>query len=209
MVRRLAIAICASLALIGAAQAADTFRDLQSYGDCLVEHGVKIARKLRVPADRASDLAQKDCKFVGDWSADEGGFSDGVIYTIERRLAQGNSQDDLVARLEGTWARDRKTCSLYLSGELERRGYDTATLSRFNVAMMRDGNFEMLAIPVRCKFSNIWNATGDSFSIPAMCQVKDYPQHPALATVALKSSSAISIKLQGDNFGPINIIKCD
>ncbi len=82
----------AILALGGAAHGAETFRNLQKYGDCLVNRGVVIARKLGVPAERASVLAATQCKFVGDWRDDEGGFDDGVIHAIEQQLAQGAAQ---------------------------------------------------------------------------------------------------------------------
>lgn len=68
----------------------ESFRDPQKYGDCLVERGVSIARKLGISAERASELAGAQCKFVGDdRDFGEGDFGDGIIYTIEQRLAQG------------------------------------------------------------------------------------------------------------------------
>ncbi|MDQ0507417.1 hypothetical protein [Xanthobacter agilis] len=93
MVRQFAVAICVILALGGAACGAETFRDPQKYGDCLVERGVVIARKLGVSAERASELAGVQCKFVGDERAfGEGDFGDGIIYTIEQRLAQSTAR---------------------------------------------------------------------------------------------------------------------
>ncbi len=72
-----------------AALAAESFRDAQKYGDCLVKRGVEIARQRGVSAERAAVLAQAHCKFTGkEADLGEGGFEDGVIYTIQQKLGK-------------------------------------------------------------------------------------------------------------------------
>ncbi|WP_237345804.1 hypothetical protein [Xanthobacter agilis] len=115
---------------------------------------------------------------------------------------------DISARLNGDWARDRKACDLYKSGELDKPGYDTATLSRFGVATFENGKFEMWASPIRCQISLSGNLERGKYDISAQCQVKDYPARPATGAVTFRPSGTANMELHGADFGLIKLIKC-
>ncbi|MGR7993827.1 hypothetical protein [Xanthobacter sp. ZOL 2024] len=115
---------------------------------------------------------------------------------------------DISARLNGDWARDRKACALYKSGEFDKPGHDTATLSRFGVATVENGKFEMWASPVRCQISLNGSPDGGKYDVSAQCQVKDYPTRPATGSVTFRPSGAANLELHGADFGLIKLIKC-
>lgn len=128
---------------------------------------------------------------------------------IDINKLRGPSPTNFDSRMDGVWARDRRACELYKSGELDKPGYDTATLSRFGVAIFENGKFEMLASPIRCQISQSGNSDGVKYNISAQCQVKDYPTRAAAGTITFRQSGAANLELHGADFGLIQLIKCD
>ncbi len=123
--------------------------------------------------------------------------------------ASSTLPQDITTRLEGVWARDRKACELYKTGEFDKPGYDTTTLSRFGVATFENGKFEMLASPVRCQISQSGNPEGEKYVISAQCQVKDYPKRTSTGAVSFGPSGSLHLDLRSGDFGEINFVKCD
>lgn len=96
MVRQLAAAMLVALTVGGAAYGAETFRDPQQFGDCLVRYGVKIAKTRGVNSEKAASLAWSQCKLLGSLDDfDDGGFEDGIVNEIERRLTKQNAPPEI------------------------------------------------------------------------------------------------------------------
>lgn len=178
-------------------------------------------------------VADRRCQFVS-WTKTDAGWHSPLSCSTEGRINSGQiiiapegptrlqiNMDglrgtfskcttlSLSERLDGVWARDLAACRLYRSGELEKRGYDTAALIRFGVATIQSGRLEMLASPIRCQFSPSREVRGMRISIAAQCQIKDYPARASTGAVSFTSSGGASLELRGSDFGKINLAKCD
>ncbi|MFH3481652.1 hypothetical protein [Xanthobacter variabilis] len=239
MIRRPVVAICAILALGGAARGAGDPGIMGTWStNC---RKLPVTETLHVDIDSVQ-LGDRHCVFV-DWKntvvgsysplacSTEGQLSighflvqkksptqiavdfDGLNETLSRcdapRSPTAAAPNDISARLNGDWARDRKACELYRSGEFDKPGYDIAALSRFGVATFENGKFEMLASPIRCQISQSDNSGSGKYSISAQCQVKDYPTRPATGAITFRQSGAANLELHGAGFGLIQLIKCD
>lgn len=114
----------------------------------------------------------------------------------------GGEKTDLLARLEGVWAKDREACRLYMSGELDN--VDNSTVRRNIISSFESGKFRLRGAAVDCDLISL----GDGRRLKITCQIKDYPVATSIGSVMFSGDDSINFNMNNVHYGDVDLIKC-